>query len=135
MPKAVFDTTVLVAAFLNPRAGGPSHNLLTHVESGVVELILSDDILDETGDVLHARAHLRKRYRYSDDDVIAYCRGLSRLAAEILSKVPSVRVVRDPTDNIILACAIAAKAPYLITHHSRSTVERLFSSPSNFWAY
>lgn len=33
----------------------------------------------------------------------------------IVSAVPEVRIVRDPNDNMIVACAIAAGADYVVT--------------------
>ncbi|MEA2872201.1 MAG: uncharacterized protein QOH67_2177 [Hyphomicrobiales bacterium] len=33
----------------------------------------------------------------------------------LVEQIPIIRVVRDPNDDMILACAIAASADYLIT--------------------
>ncbi len=44
-----------------------------------------------------------------------YCRELARFAAEVLSDVPEIRVVRDPNDDMILACAIASDADVLVS--------------------
>ena len=57
---------------------------------------------------------IRKHYAYTDDDVVGYCRHLTALAS-IVSRVPEVRVVRDPNDDMIVACAIAAGANYVVT--------------------
>ncbi len=115
MPRAVLDTTILVSAFLNPVEGGPSYDILKLADAGAFELILSDDILEETVKVLLTAARLRKRYHYSDEAAIDYCRELANFAAEIISDVPDIQVVRDPNDDMILACAIAAKADTLVT--------------------
>ena len=114
MPKAVFDTTILVSALLNFVTGGASHDLLLSAAEGKFELYLSDDILEETARVLLTGERIRKHYSYTDDDVVEYCRRLTALAS-IVSAVPEVRIVRDPNDDMIVACAIAAGADYVVT--------------------
>jgi predicted nucleic acid-binding protein len=64
MPKAVFDSTILVSAFLAPR--GISQALLKHAVRGAFELYLSEAILEETQEVLLTREHLRRHYVYTD---------------------------------------------------------------------
>lgn len=81
---------------------------------GAFEFYLSNDILEETARVLLESKHIRRRYIYSDEAAIEYCRALANLAT-VVSKVPTIRMVRDPNDDIILAAAIAAKANYLVT--------------------
>jgi putative PIN family toxin of toxin-antitoxin system len=114
MASAVFDTTVLVSAFLRPQPGGPSFDLLRLAHEGAFELYLSNDILEETARVLLQSARIRRRYAYPDDAVVEYCRALTGLAI-VVTKVPTIRVVRDPNDDMILAAALAAKAEYLVT--------------------
>ena len=114
MPNTVIDTTVLVSAFLRPYVGGASFDLLQLAHEGAFELFLSDDILEETARVLLASVRIRRRYVYPDEAVIEYCRGLSCLAT-IVTRVPTIRIVRDPSDDMILAAAIVAKAEYLVT--------------------
>jgi predicted nucleic acid-binding protein len=60
MPKAVFDSTILVSAFLAPQ--GISQALLEHAVRGAFELYLSEAILQETQGVLLTREHLRRHY-------------------------------------------------------------------------
>ncbi len=114
MPKTVLDTTVLVSALLNPHRGGASYELLRLADAGAFDLYLSDDILEETAAVLLNEPRLRRRYKYSDEDVVEYCQELTRFAT-VVTDVPEIRVVRDPNDDMILACAIAAGTDYLIT--------------------
>ena len=113
MAKAVLDTTVLVSALLNPNPGGVSYEVLRLAAQGTFDLFLSADILQETAETLR-QSRLKQRYAYSDADVAGYCDALASLAA-IVSEVPPVRVVRDPADDMIVACALAAGADYLVT--------------------
>ena len=115
MHKAVLDTTVLVSAFLKPVPEGPAFRLLALASTGAFELYLSDDILAETSDVLLNRKHLRKRYDYPDSAVDQFCQGLADLAVAVISDPPPVQVVRDPNDNMIVACALVADADYTVT--------------------
>ena len=114
MPKVVIDTTVAVSAFLNARPGGAAYDLLDLCRSGAFELCLSDEILEETADVLLTRGHLRRRYRYADADAVEYCQELARMAT-LVHDIAVVPVVRDPDDDMVLACALAAGAEYLVT--------------------
>ena len=47
--------------------------------------------------------------------MVAYCQALTRLG-RIVADVPDIRgVVRDPNDDMIVACAVAAGADYIVT--------------------
>src|SRR5215472_14390530 len=110
MVKAVLDTTVLVSALLNLNPRGVSYELLRLAKEGTFELFISDEILEETAETLHY-PRLRARYTYTDADIIAFCQDLALIGA-IVDDVPIVRVVCDPDDDKIVACAVAADADY-----------------------
>ncbi len=75
MRRAVFDSTVLISAFLRP--GGLSDELLTLAAQG--------------------------------------CRGLLRIG-ELVRDLPLIAgVVRDPGDDMILACALKGQADSIVT--------------------
>jgi putative PIN family toxin of toxin-antitoxin system len=114
MPKIVFDTSVLVSAFLKQIEGAASFELLRFSESKAYELFISDDILEETARVLLEDGRRRKRYQYPDEAVIEFCQNLGHYAT-VVTEVPEVRIIRDPNDDMIVACAIAAGADYLVT--------------------
>lgn len=114
MISAVIDTTVLVSAFLRPVPGGAAFELLRRAKQQDFQLFLSDDILEETAGVLLSRGHIRKRYEYPDAAAIEFCQSLADLAV-IVPEVPEISVVRDPNDDMILACAVAAGAEYLVS--------------------
>jgi putative PIN family toxin of toxin-antitoxin system len=114
MPKAVLDTSALVSAFLSAKPGGAAFDLLQLASEARFELVLSEPILTEAADVLLTRRHLRSRYRYTDDAAADYVNGLRR-AATLVADLPQLSVVRDKTDDVILATAVAAAADYLCT--------------------
>jgi uncharacterized protein len=113
MAKAVLDTTVLVSALLTLNPGGVSYELLRLAKEGTFELFISNEILEETAETLRY-PRLRQRYVYSDEDIIAFCQDLA-LIGTVVDDVPIVPIVRDPDDDKIVACAVAAGADYLVT--------------------
>lgn len=114
MLKAVLDTGVLVSAVLNPIDGGASFDLLRFAREGKYELHLSGGIIEETARVLLTRRHIRERYAYSDADVAEFCGGLFAVAV-IETELPNIQIVRDPADDMIVACAAATRADYLVS--------------------
>lgn len=116
MTKAVLDTTVLVSAFLKPIQGGVSFELLLFAKERRFELYISNDILEEVVGALRRYERMKRRYQYSDSSIVEYRENLEKLA-KLVREVSEVRgvVVRDPDDDMIVACALAAGADYLVT--------------------
>jgi uncharacterized protein len=116
MDRVVLDTAVLVSGFITEHKQGISAALLQAAEAGAFQLYLSTEILAETERVLCAdRRHLRRKYRDSEDAATRWCRALARIA-RIVRDPPAVTVVeRDPTDDMVIACALAAKADALVS--------------------
>lgn len=113
MSRAVFDTTVLISAFLRPK--GVSDELLDLASSAKFSLILSTPILDEMANKLLTSKRIRARYGYPDEDARRYMEKLEGLC-ELVDELPPIRgVVRDPNDDVVLATAVAAKAAYLVS--------------------
>jgi len=105
--KAVFDTNVLIAAFLTE---GVCSKLLVRARKGECDLILSQDIIREFEKVLSKKFGLSRQEIY---DVRAV---LSEATKEIIRKVDPIEpVCRDKDDNKILTCALAADADLLVT--------------------
>lgn len=112
-PCAVLDSTILVSAFLTP--GGAANALVDHAKAGRITCAVAEDILAETARVLLTTLRIRRRYPYTDADVQDYLQGL-RQAALIVSDLPPLSgIVRDPNDDMILACAVAVSASYVVT--------------------
>lgn len=113
MRRAVFDTTILVSAFLRP--GGLSDELLTLAGEGDFELVLSSAIILETWRKLMSGEHIRARYVYSDERAHRFCRGLLLIADVLRAPAPITRIVRDPEDDMVLACAVAGNADTIVS--------------------
>jgi putative PIN family toxin of toxin-antitoxin system len=117
MIKAVFDANVLVSAFLsrdNPR--GVSNELLRFAVAGAIELYLSIEIVDEAIGILLSSMRAQRRYRYSLSDAGQYRASLMMLATIVDDPSPTPGAVpRDPDDDKVVACAVAAAAQHIVT--------------------
>jgi len=75
----------------------------------------SEVILTETEQTLLYSPHIRNRYEYPDQKVLDFTQGLRSLA-RLVTNLPNVKgVSRDPNDDMVIACALAARALYLVT--------------------
>jgi predicted nucleic acid-binding protein len=127
MIKVVLDTTVL----LPPCSGLSQRELLKLAAEGRYEFFLSDDILEETAATLVASERNRRRYKYSDENIVAYCEELARIGTVIFDIPNLIGIVRDPNDDMILACAVAATAPVSLErlHLCREGSREFIESP------
>ena len=105
--KAVFDTNVLIAAFLTE---GICAKLLVRAHRRDFDLILCDAILQEFERVL------KKKFAISPHETSEALTILSEATQEILGHTHSVTpICRDSDDDLILACARDAAADYIVT--------------------
>ena len=127
--RAVFDTNVLVAAFVSE---GVCSKLLIRARKRQFHLFISDFILQEFERVLV------RKLRVPRDEAKEAVRLVSEAASVIL---PHPRldepVCRDTKDDHILACSMAAEANYLVTGDAdlldlRSSRDTLIVSPRDF---
>jgi putative PIN family toxin of toxin-antitoxin system len=109
---AVLDSTVLVSAFLTPR--GAADAVLQYAINDRFLCCLAEAILEETSLRL-ASPRLQQRYTYEMGDVEMFGR-LLRASFVVLTDLPPLTgIVRDPNDDMILACAVAGGASHVVT--------------------
>ncbi len=113
MPSAVLDSVVLVSALLTP--SGVASAVIRQAREGVFSCCLSDEILNETQRVLIETPRLRQRFTYTDEDVGAFILSLRAAAHFITDISPLTGVVRDPNDDMVIACAVAADSAYVVS--------------------
>ena len=109
--RVVVDTSTLVSALLWP---GLPHHLLIAAEGGKITPYTSPGLLDELAGVL-ARPKFALRLsarRVSAQDLVA---GYARLVHVVLPQPIAPVVIEDPADDAVLACALAARAAYVIS--------------------
>jgi putative PIN family toxin of toxin-antitoxin system len=105
--RAVFDTNVVIAAFLTE---GICAKLLSRARRRDFDLILCDGILQEF------KVVLKKKFASSPHETTAALVLLSEAAIEIQGRTDSITpICRDSDDDLILACARQADADYIVT--------------------
>lgn len=113
MRQTVFDSTVLVSAFLRP--DGLSNELLALAAQADFGLVLAPEIIAETWRKLLTSDRIRRRYAYSDERVHQFCRGLLQVCELVRDLPPIAAVSRDPNDDMVIACAVAGRAECIVT--------------------
>jgi putative PIN family toxin of toxin-antitoxin system len=105
--KAVFDTNVLIAAFLTE---GICAKLMIRAHRRDFDLVLCDGILQEFKRVL------KKKFATSPHETSEALTILSETTQEILGQTDSITpICRDSDDDLILACARDAVVDYIVT--------------------
>lgn len=106
MLRVVLDTNVLVSGLLFQ---GPPHHILHHVLAGAIQLLTSADLIAELDRVLEIKfPHARLAAKDSLEalrEVALFVKPTERIAA----------IPKDPDDNIVLECAVAAGADAIVS--------------------
>jgi putative PIN family toxin of toxin-antitoxin system len=111
-PRVVLDSVVLVSVFLTEE-GLAAELFAECVEKA--ELCTAEEILQETRRVLLEKDHIRSKYAYHDREVERFIE-LVREKCTVASELPPLHVIeRDPKDDMIIACAVAAQADYVVS--------------------
>jgi putative PIN family toxin of toxin-antitoxin system len=108
--RVVLDSNVIISAIL---FGGHPRAVLELAIRGDIELLLSIAILDEVRDVL-----MRPKFGLSAEQVIRIIDELHAISKVINPSITINAVKNDPDDNMVLECAVEAKAEYIITGDS-----------------
>ena len=109
--RVVPDTNVYVSALLWT---GISHRLLCLAEEGALTLVTTPAIMEELREVL-GRAKFRLRIRTLQTSVAELMESLLSVVEVIPDLAIEPVIKRDPDDDKILACAVAAQAEWLIS--------------------
>ena len=112
MTRVVCDTNVIVSGLLWK---GAPRRVLTHVEQGAALLYTCRELLVELAQVLHydKLARILVRAELTPDDILTWLVQHAMLVE--ISPLPHVIVTADPSDDVVVACALAANADVLIT--------------------
>jgi putative PIN family toxin of toxin-antitoxin system len=105
--RVVFDTNVLIAAFLTE---GVCSKLLIRARRREFDLILSNDIIEEF------ERNLRIKFLLSTSEIKDASTVLMEATGKIIQEIsPILPACRDPEDDKILSCAKQTDADYLVT--------------------
>lgn len=109
----MLDSAILVSSFLSK--GGVSFAILQQGKAGKFIWYCTEEILQETRRVLLEEPRIRRRYHYTNEQVRDFLESIRAIATTVQS-LPEISVVkRDPKDDKILACALQARAHYIVT--------------------
>lgn len=111
MLRVVVDTNVVVSALL---WRGTPHKLFGLVESEDILLFTSRALVSELTDVL-ARRKLARAVRATGKSVEALVSEYVMLARLVKPRRLRTRVSRDPDDDAVIACALAARASLIVS--------------------
>jgi len=110
-PRLVLDSNVWISAFL---FGGKPAAIINLAQEGRVRILMSTDLILEIGRALRYERLRRilERSKRSTETIVAQI-----LAATQLVETKSRRnwIIQDPTDNIVLNCAVENSADYVIS--------------------
>jgi uncharacterized protein len=109
--RVVVDTNVIVSAMISSR--GNEALLLIAVHEGRIQPCFSPEILKEYSEVLQ-----RPKFGFRRKEIDSLLAMLRRRGT-LLASVPSVRTSPDPSDDKFIACALAAKAEFLVTGNKK----------------
>lgn len=109
--RIVIDTNVLLSDLL---WHGTPHALLSHVRSGTAELVMSHTLLDELAEVIARRkfAAILARTTRTPERILSEMQALAEIVVAPPLPLP---VCRDPDDDAVLACALAAHADLIVS--------------------
>lgn len=111
--RIVLDTNILVSALLSP--SGPPRQLVEMWEAGIIEVVTCPQQRDEVARVLNYQ-HLRERIKPEQASQLI---ALLETMTTSISELPQLSVSPDPSDNLILASAVASRANYVVTGDKR----------------
>ena len=111
MIRVVLDTNVVVSAALT--RSGPSSAILELADQGLIQLWISPAIFDEYKEILG-----RLRVGVLPERARRMLSGLQRMG-QFFAPTKTVSISPDADDNMVIECAEAAKAHYLVTGNIR----------------
>ncbi len=106
MIRAVFDTNVYISGF-NYR--GTPREILLSADDENFQLLISKQIIGELRGVLRVKFHYDvSRIEAVEQFLLSFC--------EVVEPQKKFnRIIEDPTDNMILECAVEGKADYIVS--------------------
>lgn len=110
-PKAVFDTNILVSAWFWE---GNESKLIESVEEGFIHGHSSKQLIEELFRTLRY-----PKFNLSQDEVESIG-SYYLLIFKIVSPKQAINIIlEDPSDNMVLECALEAEADYIVSgdHH------------------
>ena len=110
--RVVLDTNIIVSRYIVPH--GKPAQILARWEEGAFDLLVSTLLLAEIREVLRY-PRIRKRHGLDDTEIDARI-GILQTFAFVIVRDRHIRVVEDdPDDDMLIECAIAGSAEFIVT--------------------
>ena len=110
--RVILDTSVIVNSLLSPH--GTPAQLIAHWLAGKFTLLYSQPMLAELEDVLN-RVWLKERLAHVPNRIPDFLQAVTILGEQVHGYINVAGTVRDPFDEMFLACAALGQADYLVT--------------------
>lgn len=108
----VLDTNAIVSASLSPR-GNPAE-IIRRWETDEFDIATSPDLIQELKKAL-GYDQVRKYTKVSDEDLQSLLSRFQTITIIVDPQTTLYVVDKDPDDNRVLECALAARAHYVVT--------------------
>lgn len=110
--KAVIDTSVMVSvAFANE---GLAREMRDMIADGAFTLVTSKNLMAELYRVLHY-PRILKQFKPLKEDLDEFIGMIMEKALIVRGSYSTKRIADDPADDMFLACAMEAKADYIVS--------------------
>lgn len=105
-PRVVLDTNVWISGIVY---GGPPKEILRLAIEKLLDILTSEQIFEETISVFERKFSERELQ-------VEGVREIVRSHSELISTVSELKIIEaDPSDNIILECALDGMAAYIVS--------------------
>jgi len=111
LPRAVFDTNVIIAALLSRNPRSPLVELLTRWRRREFTLVYCEDLRAEYREKIIAKRIQINKARQFMSELLLMGAQVTLTEADLLPRVPA-----DPDDDIVVACAVVGRATHLVTY-------------------
>jgi putative PIN family toxin of toxin-antitoxin system len=105
--KIVLDANIFISSFF---WGGNPRIVLERAITGIDELFITKEILDEINDVI-----IRPKFHADENRINYYINSIEEVANKIVPKRRITHGSRDKADNKYIECGIAARVDYIIS--------------------
>lgn len=112
MLKAVIDVNLFVSAIISKK-GNPA-KLLQLWRNRAFLAVISEQMLEELKRVLRY-PRIRNKYNLKDEDAAMAVNAIRKFAVVLPDRLKIEVIKDDPDDNKVLACALEAKADYIVS--------------------
>jgi putative PIN family toxin of toxin-antitoxin system len=109
-PRVVLDSNVFISALV---FGGKPREILDLALKGLIEVAVSDDILEEIKEVLQG-----KKFQFPKRMVRGLLSEIEDLANLVEPEEKIEAVLEDPEDNRVFECAVGSGASVIVTGDS-----------------